>query len=182
LALFVAAGPSQAMLPATPEQILCNSTYIIVADVLAAASADCRVIAGSHPTCDPKHLVRLKAQVKEILGAQPADAKYPPGRTLWAGETIDIKTSARVVQDSVEKYDGQEGLVFKASPGTLLSEERLNAAYAKQDFLMSVSMTKFDLEMHDTLWAVVWPTTRKAWALRTMSDWKHRRYDCPRPL
>ena len=181
LSLIVAGGQSQAILPATSEQILCSSTYIIVADVLSATSADCRVATGSHPTCEPRHLVRLKVQVKEILGAQPADAKRPPGRTLWVGETIDVTTPARLAPDPVEKYDGYGSLVFKATTGAMLPEERLRAAYAGQRFLMTVSMTTSDLDGRDTVSARVWPIARKAWALETMSDPMYRGYDCPRP-
>jgi len=180
IALIVVGGPSQAISPVMPEQILCNSTYVIVADVLTATSADCRKVPGSQPTCEPRHLVRLKVHVKEILGTQPADAKRPPGRTLWAGETIDVTIPARLVHVD-EKYDAQGDVVFRVTTGAVLPDERLHAAYAGQRFLMSLSMTKDDLEYRGTVSAHVWPITKKAWALETMSTAGRFGSSCARP-
>jgi hypothetical protein len=189
LALVFGGGPAGAILPATPAQILCGATYVIVGHVLTASSADCRVTLGNlDARCSPTNLVRLKVQVKAVLGAQAADAKNPPGRALWPGETIDAITSAKLSLDPRDKFHFQGGLVFRGIPSpspefpvTLLSNERLTAAYANQDFLMSVSMTKSDLELRDSLSVVVWPTSRKEWARHTMDDPALRRiYDCPR--
>jgi hypothetical protein len=164
---------AQAVLPATPEQILCGSTYVFVGRVLTAPSTDCRV-KFSDPPCSPPNSWHVKVRVDEIMGAQGAEAKYPPARALWPGEVIDVLLLGR------NKVFLPGEIVLTEPSDSISPNDWLKAAFANRDFLFSLIMTNYDLN-RDALEVAVWPLSKKDWARETMVQSQSRRWDCPRP-
>lgn len=71
---------------ATPEQILCNSGQVVVADVISGKSADCRL---QHLDCVPHDIGWLQIRIVDVLavGGQRCAAGLRGGREMVS--TID---------------------------------------------------------------------------------------------
>jgi hypothetical protein len=96
---------ANATLPASPEQMLCQSSYIFTGRVLHAQHeyAD-QVITSVHST--PRNPVKLTIEVRDILGAARPPSHLTPLLALSPGDMIQGRTQAIVIPGAA-RYGGK---------------------------------------------------------------------------
>ena len=161
------APAASALSPASPEQMLCASSYIFVGRALDARPdpAGQKDISPPYYRQEPVHLA---IEVREILGVAHPPARRAPVIALNAGDTIQGWTQAIVIPGSVRqgKYRYQGGLQFDAPIESALPHEVIEAAYTGEDFIFSAAMTG----IQPRYGVLVWPASRRSWVLETMAS------------
>lgn len=94
LSIPVAAFP---VVPATPAQVLCGASHVVVATVLNATPQDCRNDekwrSGEITYCGPKDMANLLIRVKEVLGISERVASFPRDVGIDNGKSVEITTA-----------------------------------------------------------------------------------------
>jgi hypothetical protein len=163
---MMGSAPAGALSPATPEQLLCNSSYIFLGQVVTASNRD----AGKDPKSFAKYATRntvdLSIVVKELVGIASPTSQQPPGPVLSPGDTIEAATIANTLPWSVSRHGGNGRLYFQAPVDAILPNDLIEGAYVGEDFIFS-SGTPRPGKRH---YVLVWPADKKSWALKTMAQ------------
>lgn len=171
-AVGVGVGPTAALTPISPEQILCTGDYIFAGRVTAVKNKDCR-LSPSPETCkqDRSNDVELAITVTRVMGAR----KSVQG--LRVGQTITAQSSTTTSPHNTAKFSGQGSLAFRADYDSLLPDAWLQAAYVGQDFIFSGNPTRASARL------MVWPSDQADWARDAMTR-PEKLYggDCALPL
>jgi hypothetical protein len=156
--LAVTSVAAQPIPAATPEGILCASTYVAVGNVLDAA------IAGSGD------LVDLKVTVTDVMGARDSAPSYPVGRSLKRGDVVPLRLHLFA------------SLVITALPRErpMPTEQQVRDTFVGKAFIFAVAMMDHNVRDHSTFPANVWPMAERTWAVDTMT--RAPDGNCPRPL
>ena len=161
----LAAAPlsAQPIPDATPEAILCTASYVATGRVVDAVNADCRAeprVEG----CVSDNVVDLKMEVIEIMGAREAIDPLPQ-----RGAVVPVRVKA---------FPRRVITAIPPPPKPVLSDRKIQDAYAGKTFIFSVTTAKRQGAGPDP--ANVWPMSEKTWVLDTMN--RQPGADCPRRL
>lgn len=172
VATSVAVGPTAALTPISPEQILCTGDYIFAGRVTAVKNTDCR-LSPAPETCkqDRSNDVELTLTVTRLMGARKT------AQGLRVGQTITARSSTYASPYNTAKFSGQGTLAFRADYDSLLPDSWLQAGYVGQDFIFSGNPTRVPARV------MVWPPDQTDWAHDAMTR-PEKLYggDCALPL
>lgn len=155
-------GPTAALTPISPEQILCTGDHIFAGRVTAVKNTDCR-LSPSPQTCkqDRSNDVELTITVTRLIGARKT------AQGLRVGQTITAQSSTYTSPYNTAKFTGQGALAFRADYDSLLPDAWLHAAYVGQDFIFSGNPTRVSAGVPGRV--MVWPPDQAGWVRDTMA-------------
>lgn len=91
IALPRAAGGTAA---ATPKQILCDGSYVVIADIVRGTIRDCRLQHQNAQSCTPTDTLVLSISVGEVLTVIPTDGLGSNHFSPRSGDIIQVSTGA----------------------------------------------------------------------------------------
>jgi hypothetical protein len=156
---------TRALSPASPEQLLCNSSYVFLGRAVSASNRDVGKDPKSFARYDTRNTVELSILVKEVMGTTGPLSKSPPGPVLSPGDTIEAVTTAETLPWSMLPHGSNGHLYFTAPLDAILPNDLIRSAYTAEDFIFS-ALTPSPGRRHLVL---VWPADKRDWALQTMA-------------
>jgi hypothetical protein len=141
-----------ATLPATPEDVLCNSTEILVGDVLEGASADCRL--RYTQWCSPHDLGYLTVRVIKLLAV--ADDTTPLNPT----QIVRMRVRIQAPNDRP------------------LGNDDVDSQFRGRRLLLSVSLPRKGIQ--EDVYGEIWAPDQRAWIEQTVRNRNGAR--CPKPV
>jgi hypothetical protein len=164
-----------AIVPARPQQILCSSPEIVLAEIVDGAGADCRLHIPPTSTCEPMNIVHLTIRIKDIIADSMARA------AVGIGETV--KVTARVQNQKPLKINGhviqmvnpeRDDLVVTPPTGKPLTGADIRELFEHKVFIFGIQPA----DGNEAQWASVWKVQRLPWILGILRQAK----ECPRPV
>ncbi len=169
---------AEATLPATPEQVLCWSSYVFIGRAVSAINENAHKDGASFPVGVSRNVVNLSVEVREIVGVAER-AGVVPARILKPGDRVEVVTHPLVAPMATRhsRFGYQGGLNFDAPLDMILSNEIVGRAYTSEDFLYSMRLNITDVQSKVRyLPAAIWSLEKKEWAVSIMEQVREGRY------
>jgi hypothetical protein len=131
------------MQPKMPEQLLCESTNIVIARVVKAAQdPQCFEPSRRQADCAPDYGGPLTIQVEQVLGQDKQDPSFPSHRKLKRGDVIVVWTwvlnDLRAYNSNNDKFPepGWEYISIDPPTGLALSDQIKGSARVRSRSLL----------------------------------------------
>lgn len=156
-----------AVIAATPEQRLCGSSVVVVAQVIDGFGRDCRLQQTSE--CYPRDVVELIVRVSRILGETDQTAVHD-------GTVVAIETYAAQIEHPERSVDlvPDGNLLVVPARGHPLSNQEVRELFAYRKFIFGIN-TRTRLPYG----ATAWDLQREPWIHGVLMN--PQGLPCPRP-
>jgi hypothetical protein len=176
LASLFCVADGAAIMPATPEQMICGREYIFIGKAIEATPV--RTPTGA--SFSSGNRIDLTIVVERVLGTKAPEASsrrsFP---VLSPGDTVKATTYARSFPySSAGRFNDQGGLLFTGPYDSVIPDEILIKAYTDESFIYSGSSFTPTIRMSVS----EWPLGKEDWVKKTMAMYAKHGLPCSSPL
>jgi len=167
------AGLAQAHLPASPQQVLCQSSSAFVGTITDARSHDCR-LRSSDPYCYNLGIVGITIRVDEVLS--PTGDSLAVGDVLQAGTQVHNGLPMRIGDKLFPMNDTRAGWIGFPATGQGVTDAEARRELVGKQFLFAISPVGASMSpREEPLFAKSYSMDQQAWV---REQWPS--YECVR--
>jgi len=159
---------AEAIMPATREQILCNSSEIVIATIIEGASADCRL--KGLPNCDPQDVVRFSIRIDGVLGVRKHEHGYRIGDITEVTTRAVQITHPELSADHIPAGD----LFVVPALGHALTDSEVSSLFLGKVYIFAVQSRP-----NPPFWSSTWDLQYQSWIEGIIHN--ADQYNCPEP-
>jgi hypothetical protein len=146
---------AHAIAPATPDQVLCASDFIVEATIVAARSDRCRKMYGS---CDFGGSIVLSARIEQVIASKTEANALPVRASLVAGNQVEIHVSTFANVPSTT--------AFWNAASSPVTDDEAEAALAGRKMIFRV----FAPRLRPTIYAQLYDDDQADWIRATLAS------------